>query len=41
MNPVKRQKFMEPNATLHTQNNEHKESSCSHWNYRLLRVFII
>jgi len=35
MNVVKRQKFIEPPATLPTQNNEHKESSCSHWNYRL------
>jgi hypothetical protein len=35
MNVVKRQKFMEPTATIPTQNNEHKESSCSHWNYSL------
>jgi len=35
MNVVKRQKFVEPSATLPTQNNEHKESSCSHWNYCL------
>jgi hypothetical protein len=37
MNVIKRQKFIEPTATLPTQNNEHKESSCSHWNYSLWR----
>lgn len=35
MNVVERQKFIEPTATLPTQSNEHKESSCSHWNYSL------